>query len=43
MRIAIILVKIILGIFFLAITVVVGALFLIPVTLSDFKREEGLV
>ena len=43
MRIAIILVKAILGMCFLTITAVVGALFLIPVTISDFKREEGVV
>ena len=43
MKAAIFIVKVILGICFLSITAAVGALFLIPVTMMSFRREEGVV
>lgn len=43
MKAAIFIVKVILGICFLGITAAVGVLFLIPVTMMSFRREEGLV
>ena len=41
MKAVIFIVKMILGIYFLSITAAVGVLFLIPVTMLSFQREEG--